>query len=124
VGVRPADIQNVQICAPNLSHTLTPSRRAERADLIVLVHGAWANTASWSGVITRLEAEGYTVYAPPNPLHSLQGDAHSIADFVKTIKGPVVLVGHSYGGAVNQRGELRQERQSAGVRRRFRSSQG
>jgi pimeloyl-ACP methyl ester carboxylesterase len=67
---------------------------------IVLVHGAWANTASWSGVIERLEAEGYTVYAPPNPLHSLQGDAESIADFLHTIKGPVVLVGHSYGGAV------------------------
>jgi pimeloyl-ACP methyl ester carboxylesterase len=74
---------------------------AERAKpTIVLVHGAWANTASWSGVIVRLEAEGYTVYAPPNPLHSLLGDAHSIADFIKTIKGPVVLVGHSYGGAV------------------------
>jgi pimeloyl-ACP methyl ester carboxylesterase len=67
---------------------------------IVLVHGAWASTASWDGVIRRLEAEGYTVFAPPNPLRSLQGDAETIADFVKTISGPVVLVGHSYGGAV------------------------
>lgn len=67
---------------------------------IVLVHGAWANTASWNGVIARLEAEGYTVYAPPNPLLSLQGDAETIADFVNSIQGPVVLVGHSYGGAV------------------------
>jgi pimeloyl-ACP methyl ester carboxylesterase len=67
---------------------------------IVLVHGAWANTASWSGVIERLQAEGYTVYAPPNPLRSLKGDAQTIADFLKTIKGPIVLVGHSYGGAV------------------------
>src|SRR5215469_2981005 len=67
---------------------------------IVLVHGAWANTGGWNGVIEKLEAEGYTVYAPPDPLQSLQGDAHAIADFVKTIKGPVVLVGHSYGGAV------------------------
>jgi len=67
---------------------------------IVLVHGAWANTASWSGVIERLEGEGYTVYAPPNPLRSLKGDAASIADFLKTIPGPVVLVGHSYGGVV------------------------
>jgi pimeloyl-ACP methyl ester carboxylesterase len=67
---------------------------------IVLVHGAWANTASWDGVIERLEAEGYTVYAPPNPLRSLQGDAETIADFMKTISGPIVLVGHSYGGAV------------------------
>ena len=67
---------------------------------IVLVHGAWANTASWDGVIERLHAEGYTVYAPPNPLRSLQGDAETIADFLKTISGPIVLVGHSYGGAV------------------------
>jgi pimeloyl-ACP methyl ester carboxylesterase len=67
---------------------------------IVLVHGAWASTASWDGVIERLEAEGYTVYAPPNPLRGLQGDAETIADFLKTISGPVVLVGHSYGGAV------------------------
>jgi pimeloyl-ACP methyl ester carboxylesterase len=67
---------------------------------IVLVHGAWANSASWSGVIDRLHADGYTVYAPPNPLRSLMGDAHAIAGFLKTINGPVVLVGHSYGGAV------------------------
>jgi pimeloyl-ACP methyl ester carboxylesterase len=67
---------------------------------IVLVHGAWANTASWSGVVARLEAEGYTVDAPPNPLRSLNGDAATIADFLHTIKGPIVLVGHSYGGAV------------------------
>ena len=67
---------------------------------VVLVHGAWANNASWSGVIERLQAKGYTVDAPPNPLQSLRGDAAAIADFLKTISGPIVLVGHSYGGAV------------------------
>ncbi len=67
---------------------------------VVLVNGAWANNASWSGVIERLQAEGYTVDAPPNPLQSLSGDAATIADFLKTITGPIVLVGHSYGGAV------------------------
>jgi pimeloyl-ACP methyl ester carboxylesterase len=67
---------------------------------VVLVNGAWANNASWSGVIERLQAEGYTVDAPPNPLQSLSGDAGTIADFLKTISGPIVLVGHSYGGAV------------------------
>jgi len=67
---------------------------------VVLVNGAWANNASWSGVIERLQAEGYTVDAPPNPLQSLNGDAATIADFLKTITGPIVLVGHSYGGAV------------------------
>jgi pimeloyl-ACP methyl ester carboxylesterase len=67
---------------------------------VVLVNGAWANNASWDGVIERLQAEGYTVDAPPNPLQSLSGDAATIADFLKTITGPIVLVGHSYGGAV------------------------
>jgi pimeloyl-ACP methyl ester carboxylesterase len=67
---------------------------------VVLVNGAWANNASWSGVIERLQTEGYTVDAPPNPLQSLKGDAATIADLLRTIKGPIVLVGHSYGGAV------------------------
>ena len=67
---------------------------------VVLVNGAWANSASWSAVIERLQTEGYTVDAPPNPLQSLKGDATTIADLLKTINGPVVLVGHSYGGAV------------------------
>ena len=67
---------------------------------IVLVHGAWANTASWSGEISRLQADGYTVEAPPNPLLSLSGDSDFIADYLKTIQGPIVLVGHSYGGMV------------------------
>ena len=67
---------------------------------VVLVNGAWANSASWSGVIARLQSEGYTVDAPPNPLQSLRRDAITIAGFLKTIKGPIVLVGHSYGGAV------------------------
>jgi pimeloyl-ACP methyl ester carboxylesterase len=67
---------------------------------VVLVNGAWANNAAWSGVIERLQTEGYTVDAPPNPLQSLKGDAATIADLLKTIQGPIVLVGHSYGGAV------------------------
>ena len=67
---------------------------------VVLVNGAWANNAAWSGVIERLQTEGYTVDAPPNPLQSLNGDAATIADLLRTVKGPIVLVGHSYGGAV------------------------
>jgi pimeloyl-ACP methyl ester carboxylesterase len=67
---------------------------------IVLVHGAWADGSSWSEVLPRLLRDGYTVKAPPNPLRSLAGDAASIADFLSTVPGPVVLVGHSYGGAV------------------------
>jgi pimeloyl-ACP methyl ester carboxylesterase len=67
---------------------------------IVLEHGAWADASSWNGVIPILQHEGYTVYAPPDPLRSLSGDATYLADFLSTIPGPIVLVGHSYGGAV------------------------
>ena len=66
----------------------------------MLVHGAWADTGSWDGVIQRLQADGYTVYAPPNPLQGLPYDPAYLADFLHTISGPIVLVGHSYGGAV------------------------
>jgi len=67
---------------------------------IVLEHGAWANTASWAAVIQRLQADGYTVYAPPNPLQGLPYDSAFLADFLHSIPGPIVLVGRSYGGAV------------------------
>jgi pimeloyl-ACP methyl ester carboxylesterase len=67
---------------------------------IVLVHGAWADGSSWSLVAQRLQADGYTVDIPPNPLRSLSGDSAYLASFLGTISGPMVLVGHSYGGAV------------------------
>jgi pimeloyl-ACP methyl ester carboxylesterase len=67
---------------------------------IVLEHGAWADTSSWNGVIERLQADGYTVYAPPNPLQGLAYDSAFLADFLHSISGPIVVVGHSYGGAV------------------------
>ena len=67
---------------------------------IVLVHGAFAESASWDGVIEPLVAEGHRVIATPNPLRGLAADAASVGDIVRTIEGPVVLVAHSYGGAV------------------------
>jgi pimeloyl-ACP methyl ester carboxylesterase len=67
---------------------------------IVLVHGAWADASSWNGVVSSLTDAGFTVYAPPNPLRGLASDAASIATFLKTVPGPIILVGHSYGGAV------------------------
>jgi pimeloyl-ACP methyl ester carboxylesterase len=67
---------------------------------IVLVHGAFAETASWDRVIPPLQSAGHDVIAAPNPLRSLAADAKSISDLVRTIDGPVVLVGHSYGGSV------------------------
>lgn len=67
---------------------------------MVLVQGAWAGASSWNGVIERLQGEGSTVYAVPNPLRGLSFDAAYVAGILKTILGPIILVGHSYGGAV------------------------
>jgi pimeloyl-ACP methyl ester carboxylesterase len=67
---------------------------------VVLVHGAFAESVSWDGVIEPLMAEGHPVIAAANPLRGLASDAQSVSDLVRTIEGPVVLVAHSYGGAV------------------------
>src|SRR5919201_56703 len=67
---------------------------------IVLVHGAFAESASWDRVVEPLEAAGHHVIAAANPLRGLASDAAAVGDLVRTIEGPVVLVGHSYGGAV------------------------
>ena len=67
---------------------------------IVLVHGAWADGSGWNGVVSRLQRAGYPVRVPPNPLRNLTTDSATVASFLGTLKGPVVLVGHSYGGAV------------------------
>ena len=67
---------------------------------IVLVHGAFAESASWDGVIDPLTAEGNRVVAAANPLRGLAADAATVSDLVRPIEGPVVLVAHSYGGAV------------------------
>ncbi|WP_449407360.1 alpha/beta fold hydrolase [Microbacterium maritypicum] len=67
---------------------------------VVLVHGAFAESASWSAVITRLQSHDEKVVAVANPLRSLAGDAAYVRDVISSIDGPVVLVGHSYGGLV------------------------
>lgn len=67
---------------------------------IVLIHGAFADASGYAGLIEHLAAHGYPVVAPPNPLRGLASDADSIRTRVAAIDGPVVLVGHSYGGAV------------------------
>jgi pimeloyl-ACP methyl ester carboxylesterase len=67
---------------------------------IVLVHGAFAESASWDRVIELLHAAGHRAIAAANPLRGLAADAAAVSDLVRTIDGPVVLVGHSYGGAV------------------------
>lgn len=88
-----------------LARSAAPSSRVEATgsdvkQTIVLVHGAWADSSSWTAVIRGLQNDGYTVVAPPNPLRSLAGDTAYLRDYLSTISGPIVLVGHSYGGAV------------------------
>ncbi|MFE0478154.1 MULTISPECIES: alpha/beta fold hydrolase [Streptomyces] len=67
---------------------------------VVLVHGAWADSSSWSPVMERLREDGYPVRAIANPLQGLTSDTAYVSSYLSAIDGPVVLVGHSYGGAV------------------------
>src|ERR1700710_1349059 len=68
---------------------------------IVLVHGAWADASSWNAVASDLQGRGFTVLAPTNLLHGVESDAAYVASFLsQRTTGPVVLVGHSYGGVV------------------------
>ena len=67
---------------------------------IVFVHGGWADSSGWNQEITNLERRGYTVIAPADPLRDLASDSAYIRSVLQTISGPIVLVGHSYGGAV------------------------
>lgn len=76
---------------------------AHAADIkptVVLVHGAFADSSSWNSVVKILEKDGYPVISAANPLRGVASDAQSAASIVKSVKTPVVLVGHSYGGAV------------------------
>ncbi|MFE9001662.1 alpha/beta fold hydrolase [Streptomyces sp. NPDC007875] len=75
-------------------------RPSEKKPTVVLVHGAFADSSSWNGVIKRLRHAGYPVVAPANPLRGLAGDAAYLHSVLKSVQGPIVLVGHSYGGAV------------------------
>jgi len=70
------------------------------APTVVLVHGAFADASGWSGVIERLQAKGMNVVAPANPLRGIATDSAYIAGVLDETPGPVLAVGHSYGGAV------------------------
>ena len=67
---------------------------------VVLVHGAFADASSWNGVIERLQAGGVQVTAPANPLRGIESDSAYVASVLEQTPGPVIAVGHSYGGAV------------------------
>jgi pimeloyl-ACP methyl ester carboxylesterase len=70
------------------------------AATVVLVHGAFADSSSFNGVVARLQGQGYPVVAIANPLRGLTADSAYVASVLKSISGPIVLVGHSYGGSV------------------------
>ena len=93
-----AVLASVAVIAHGATSHADPGVRAKPT--VVLVHGAWAGTSSWDGEASALRADGYPVRAIANPLRNLTTDAAEVASFVRTVDGPVVLVGHSYGGAV------------------------
>ncbi|MGW1162511.1 alpha/beta fold hydrolase [Streptomyces sp. NPDC002513] len=88
------------LCAVGAAPADAAGTTSDTKPTIVLVHGAFADASSWNGVVERLQRRGYTVIAPANPLRGLYNDSTYIASVLKTVKGPIVLVGHSYGGAV------------------------
>ncbi|MFD8965726.1 alpha/beta fold hydrolase [Streptomyces sp. NPDC059568] len=82
------------------SATTGHTRHTTAKPTVVLVHGAWADSSSWGDVVNRLQAQGYPVLALANPLRGLAQDSAYLESRLNGITGPVVLVGHSYGGAV------------------------
>ncbi len=82
------------------AHPGRPDGGSAEKPTVVLVHGAWADSSGWGGVITKLERDGYPVLAVANPLRDLAGDSAYVRSVIDSIDGDVVLVGHSYGGAV------------------------
>ena len=67
---------------------------------VVLVHGAFADSSSWNGVVSKLLRDGYPVIAAANPLRGLHSDAEYVRSVLDSVPGPIVLAGHSYGGSV------------------------
>jgi pimeloyl-ACP methyl ester carboxylesterase len=86
--------------APTTTHDVTTMEAIGQQPTVVLVGGAWVNASSWKGVAAGLQKSGYTVDVRAVPLRGLASDAAQLSKYLRTIKGPVVLVGHSYGGAV------------------------
>lgn len=96
-------IKNIALALSITAAAAAPALAAPASGVkptVILVHGAFADASSWNGVASQLRADGYTVIGVANPLRSVKGDAGSVANIVKSVQGPVVLVGHSYGGAV------------------------
>lgn len=90
----------IAIGALMLAAAPAASAAATQPVTIILVHGAFAGSSSWNGVVGKLQADGYRVIAAANPLRSVGVDGDYVARIAKSVSGPVVLVGHSYGGEV------------------------
>ncbi|MFC5502972.1 alpha/beta fold hydrolase [Lysinimonas soli] len=103
-GIAAAAVVALGLAIPAAASAATPARAINSQPAkptVVLVHGAWADASSFAPVAKRLQRDGYTVLDAPNPLRGLSTDAASVAAFVnQATTGPVVLVGHSYGGSV------------------------
>ena len=91
-------LASLGLAAAMLASAPAPAQTAKPT--IVLVHGAFADSSSWNGVIKILEHDGYHVVAAANPLRGVGSDAQYVSDILTGITTPVVLVGHSYGGSV------------------------
>jgi pimeloyl-ACP methyl ester carboxylesterase len=78
----------------------TLEARTDAKPTVVLVHGAFVDSSSWNDVIARLRRDGYPVVGVANPLRALPSDAEFLRDVLDGVGGPIVLVGHSYGGSV------------------------
>lgn len=92
--------RSLALCAVLAAPALLPATAAAEPPTVVLVHGAFADPTSWDGVAADLRADGYRVVVPDNPLRGPASDAAAIERVLDGIDGPIVLVGHSYGGAV------------------------
>ncbi|MGW1122362.1 esterase/lipase family protein, partial [Streptomyces tanashiensis] len=99
----PATLAALIGAAPASHPAAADTDRHDPKPTIVLVHGAFADASSWSGTIRRLQHAGYPVLAPANPLRGLAADTAYLRGVLAAVDGPVVLVGHSYGGAVPPR---------------------
>lgn len=86
--------------AAHAGAALTASRPTAARPTIVLVHGAFADASGWNGVTAALTAKGYPVLSIANPLRGVASDAGYAASVMRAVKGPAVLVGHSYGGMI------------------------
>ncbi|TDW98568.1 alpha/beta fold hydrolase [Kribbella sp. VKM Ac-2566] len=100
VAALTAGVLALGVGSATVSSAQTTQDDAKVKPTIVLVHGAWADGSSWSAVTSKLQSAGYTADVVANPLRGLASDAQYVRDLLATIPGPVVLVGHSYGGMV------------------------